>query len=130
MAYLQAFLIGLSQAVAVFPGFSRSALTISAGLYCGLAPRSAVYYSFLISLPAIAGSALVDLFLHLSENPSAKAEAFSSPEWLLSSVPAFFTAFVSGLLSLLLVLKLVQSKKLYLFSFYLLPLSLLVFFLL
>ena len=119
MNFLQAFLIGLMQALAVLPGFSRSALTITAGLYCGLSSRSAVFFSFLISLPVIAGSSLID-FLSSSSNFSANIKV---TELSLS----FLTAFMTGILSLLAVLKLVQSHKLKFFSFYLIPLSLLVF---
>ena len=126
MSFLQAFLIGLSQALAVFPGFSRSAWTIATGLYCGLSPRSAVYFSFLISLPAIAGSAVFDLAGQLSKNPELFNAAFTSSTTISLSLP-FVAAFTSGLLSLLLVLKMVQSQKLFLFAFYLLPLSFLVF---
>lgn len=121
MSFLQVFLIGLAQSLAVLPGFSRSAWTISVGLYCGLSPRQAVYFSFLISLPAIMGSVLFDIFF----SASFSAEAF---QWNLSLIPAFFTAFLSGLLSLLLVLKMVQNSYFYIFSFYLLPLAFVCFF--
>ncbi len=126
MNFGMAFLIGLAQSLAVLPGFSRSGWTIAVALYCGLNPRSAVYYSFLISLPAIAGSAFVDLVMNLSKS-SGKEVLFLSIEPLFVLL-AFLISFLSGVLSLLVVLKTVQGKKLYLFSFYLLPLSLLVFF--
>ena len=70
MNLIQALFIGLAQALAVLPGFSRSGWTIAVGLYCGLAPRSAVYFSFLISLPAILGSTLVDWIGILFKNSS------------------------------------------------------------
>ena len=127
MSFIQAFLIGLAQALAVLPGFSRSGWTIAIGLYCGLAPRTAVYYSFLISLPAIAGSALMDWALHFSKSHQEEFFLFSVAEFDFSLFLSFLTAFFSGFLSLLLVLKIVQCEKLYLFSFYLLPLSVLVF---
>ena len=117
MSFPQAFLIGLMQSLAVLPGFSRSALTITAGLYCGLSARSAVFFSFLISLPVIAGSSLIDF---LGQNPNFFANKI---ELGLS----FLTAFITGILSLFLVLKAVQSHKLKFFSFYLIPLSLFVF---
>ena len=63
LSFLQAFLIGTMQALAVLPGFSRSALTITMGLYCGLSARAAVFFSFLISLPVIAGSSLKPILL-------------------------------------------------------------------
>ncbi|MDE0092040.1 MAG: undecaprenyl-diphosphate phosphatase [Oligoflexia bacterium] len=119
MSLLHAFLIGIMQALAVLPGFSRSALTITMGLYCGLSARSAVFFSFLISLPVIAGSSLIDFYSHepkFFENIS-----------LIELNLSFLTAFLTGVLSLLVVLKLVQSHKLKLFSFYLIPLSLFVF---
>ena len=124
MSFFQAFLIGLAQALAVLPGFSRSAWTIATGFYCGLSPRAAVYFSFLISLPAVAGSSLIDLSLSLLSGSSLllKGEAI----WTLFF--AFSLAFASGILSLLMVLKFAKSQKLAFFSFYLLPLSALVFF--
>ena len=129
MGFLQAFLIGLAQALAVLPGFSRSGWTIAIGLYCGLTPRASVFYSFLISLPAIAGSAGVNLILNLTKDPSVKdLGLLFVAESGFSLTLSFFVAFFSGFLSLLFVLKAVQSKKLYLFSFYLIPLSFFLFF--
>jgi len=129
MNFFQALFIGLAQAVAVLPGFSRSGWTIAVALYCGLTPRSAVYYSFLISLPAIAGSALMNLVSNFSKTSSAQnLDLFLNSELIFYLCPAFLIAFFSGWLSLLLVLKTVQSEKLYFFSLYLLPLSFYVFF--
>ena len=119
MSFLQAFLIGVMQALAVLPGFSRSALTITAGLYCGLSARSAVFFSFLISLPVIAGSSLIDFLSQFS--------SFSTNTNGIELSLAFLTAFITGLLSLFFVLKAVQNHKLKFFSFYLIPLSLFVF---
>lgn len=119
LSFLSAFLIGSMQALAVFPGFSRSALTISMALYCGLSARSAVLFSFLISLPVIAGSSGIDFM-------SSGFRSFD--ETALSLISSFLLAFLTGILSLWIVLKLVKSRYLYLFSFYLIPLSFYVFF--
>ena len=119
LSFLHAFLIGCMQALAVFPGFSRSALTITTALYCGLSAKSAVLFSFLISLPVIAGSNLIDAW---SSSPQNFNESF------LEVSLSFISAFISGAISLLIVLKLVKSDKFYLFCFYLIPLSLYVFF--
>ena len=119
MTFLDAFLIGMMQALAVFPGFSRSALTISIGLYCGLSARSAVLFSFLISLPVIAGSSGIDFM-------SSSFKGFD--ESSLTILFSFMIAFLTGVTSLLIVLKLVKSRFLYLFCFYLIPLSFYVFF--
>ena len=51
--------IGIAQGLAVFPGFSRSGLTIATGLACGLTRVKAARYSFLLSLPIILGASCV-----------------------------------------------------------------------
>ncbi len=56
-----AFFVGIFQAVAVIPGISRSGFTISAGMFCRLEKTFAVRLSFLLSVPAILGSAAVSL---------------------------------------------------------------------
>ena len=116
----QALFIGIMQALAILPGFSRSALTIVAGLYCGLSPRRAVLFSFLISLPVIVGSSLIDL-------SSSFSSFYWDPDKFLELGLSFILSFVTGAISLILVLKLVQSHKLQFFSFYLIALSLFVF---
>ena len=58
-------LIGIAQGLAVFPGFSRSGLTIATGLACGLTRVKAAKYSFLLSLPIIIGASCVYPFLEL-----------------------------------------------------------------
>ena len=116
LVWSQALFIGAMQALAILPGFSRSALTIVAGLYCGLSPRGAVLFSFLISLPVILGSSLVDL-----------SGSFSSFYWdsgkFLELGLAFLLSFITGAVCLLWLLKLVQKHKLQYFSFYLISLS-------
>ncbi len=63
-----AFAIGVIQGVAIFPGISRSGMTISLALLLGVAHRQAVIFSFLLSIPAIMGAALLDA-LDLLEGP-------------------------------------------------------------
>jgi len=53
--------IGCAQVFALFPGASRSGVTISAGLFSGLKREAAAEYSFLLSLPAIFGSGLLEM---------------------------------------------------------------------
>lgn len=52
-----AIVIGVAQAFALFPGFSRSGMTIAAGLYTGLTREAAARFSFLMGTPIIAGAA-------------------------------------------------------------------------
>ena len=112
LSFPVAFAIGLAQTLAVLPGFSRSGWTIAVGLLLGLKSRAAVSFSFLIALPAIFGSCLV-FFLQEGGIRIFSGELL----W------AFVTAFISGTLSLLLVLTLVRQRKFYIFGFYLIPLG-------
>ena len=56
LTWLQILLIGFSQAIAVLPGTSRSGITMTAGLFSGLDRKTAVDFSFLVSIPTIAAA--------------------------------------------------------------------------
>lgn len=60
LSYLDALLIGTAQAVALVPGVSRSGVTISAGLMRGMQRPEALRFSFLLSIPAVAGATLLE----------------------------------------------------------------------
>lgn len=62
MKYSDGVFIGIMQGVAVIPGISRSGSTVSAGIAAGLEPDFAFRFSFLVSIPAIIGAALLELF--------------------------------------------------------------------
>jgi undecaprenyl-diphosphatase len=53
-------IVGILQAVAIIPGISRSGATIAAGVFIGLSGREAARFSFLLSIPAIAGAFLLE----------------------------------------------------------------------
>lgn len=95
-----AVVMGCAQAVAIWPGVSRSGSTISAGLVRGQSAAEAARLSFLMSLPAISGAAIVEL-------PDAIDEGFGRipPSWVL--LAAFVAAVVgfAALKTLLLVLR-------------------------
>ena len=61
MRWTDAAAMGLMQAVAILPGLSRSGSTISGGVAAGLSKKRAADFSFLMSIPAILGSAVLDL---------------------------------------------------------------------
>ena len=59
--FSDAMWIGICQGLSVFPGLSRSGLTISAGLMSGFSRTFAVKYSYILSIPAIVGAMLMEL---------------------------------------------------------------------
>lgn len=104
-------LVGLLQGIAVMPGISRSGSTIWAGLVSGLSRDEAFRFSFLLSIPAILGATL----LEARELGGYEAFLESLPQqWFLSA----FVAFVFGMLSLVILRKLVTSDKWWVFSLY------------
>ena len=102
-----ALLIGLAQAMAITPGISRSGATIAVALFLGLGRETAVKFSFLLSVPAIAGAMLLKSF-SVQEIPVAMA----------NYTAGFFAAFVVGLASLVWLVKLVKKGKLVYFAYY------------
>ncbi|MEE2643723.1 MAG: undecaprenyl-diphosphate phosphatase [Myxococcota bacterium] len=68
-----ALLIGCAQALAILPGISRAGMTITAGLLLGLSRDAAFRFSFLLSIPVIAGAGLLQGLDLLESPPSAAA---------------------------------------------------------
>jgi undecaprenyl-diphosphatase len=69
IVFIFALLIGFAQMLALIPGTSRSGITITVGLALGLSRETAARFSFLISMPAIAGAALLET-MELLESPT------------------------------------------------------------
>lgn len=115
MSPLKSSILGISQGFAALPGISRSGMTISAALVCGMNRKEAGEISFLISIPAVIGA----LILELAKNPEITGSV--SVEALAAGCIA---ALISGFAALKLLLYLVREGKLYLFSIYLIPLGL------
>ena len=112
-----ALLIGLAQAMAITPGISRSGATIAVALFLGLERETAVKFSFLLSVPAIAGAMLL------------KSVSVQEIQVTLANYTAgFASAFVIGLLSLIWFVGIVKRGKLDLFAYYCWGVGLLVIF--
>jgi undecaprenyl-diphosphatase len=99
-------LIGGGQALAIFPGISRSGATIGAGLLAGLTREEATRFSFLLSIPAIAGAGLLDL---------AEGELVVSG----ASIAGTILSGVAGYLSIHYLLRFVRTHSLTVFAWYL-----------
>ena len=107
--YLDSFLIGLSQAFAIFPGVSRSGITISTGLVSGWERGDAAKFSFLLGIPAISFAAIVELISSFNE--------FSSLSFL-PLIVGLITTFLSSLIAIDFLLKYFSSNGLKLFIIY------------
>ena len=114
----EAFAIGVIQGAAVFPGLSRSGSTISLALVLGIGAARSAKYSFMISLPAILGAALVNLHKGVSVLPA-----------LLPSAAGFLFAGLVGYLALYSVERLVTRGRFVRFAPYTLLLAGLCFYL-
>ena len=110
LAWRAALLIGLVQALAIAPGISRSGMTIVAGIGLGLTVEAAAAFSFLLSIPAILGAAVLKVPKMFEEQ-----QATLENSWLLMS---FVTAFVVGYLALGALLWLARGRKLSWFAPY------------
>jgi len=104
-----AFIIGVSQAIAMLPGISRSGATISTSVLLGIDRTKAAKFSFLMVVPLIFGKIAKDLL--------GGDINFQSSDIVPMSA-GFFAAFVSGLIACQWMIALVKKSKLSYFSIY------------
>lgn len=102
--------VGLMQAAALTPGLSRSGLTISGGLWRGFDRDFAFRFSFLLSIPAILGATALETFDIVKEGIDTTL--------LLPMLLGALVAFASGFVALILLRKLLLSKKFSWFAWY------------
>ncbi len=107
-----AFVIGLSQALAVLPGLSRSGTTIATGLLLGNKKEKMAQFSFLMVIPPILGEALLDALKAVKGE-----EAFGGIDALPLAV-GFVAAFVTGCLACKWMINIVKKGKLVYFGIY------------
>jgi undecaprenyl-diphosphatase len=103
-----AVVIGSLQALALLPGVSRSGTTISAGLFRRIRPDAVAKFSFLLSVPAIAGAVVLESGAILRLGPS-----MAGP--LLAGV---VVAGVTGLAAIAVLLRALRSGRLTYFAYY------------
>jgi undecaprenyl-diphosphatase len=105
-----ALTIGFSQALALFPGISRSGATITAGLAFGLTREAAARFSFLLATPITFGAGLYGSRRLLTE-------AHTGTEWLAIAV-GFAVAALSGLVAIGFLLAWLRRRSVTVFSLY------------
>lgn len=110
MTALDALLIGICQCVAVIPGISRSGTTITAGMARGLDRDFAVKFSFLMSVPAVLGSAILTFIDAVREG----IDASLIPAYLIGTV----IAAVVGVFAIRLVTRITRSGRFGSFCYY------------
>jgi len=118
MTKTSAFIIGVVQGVAVFPGISRSGSTICAGLLQNIEREECASFSFILSIPVIIGGMVFEI-------ASGIKHGFGSVEFL-PCIVGFVSAFVVALLTLKIMMKVVKKGKWWGFAIYLLVLSIFV----
>ena len=110
MNFRNALFIGTVQGIAICPGISRSGSTLFGSLICNLDRKFAVKFVFLISIPSILGSAVM-------EAPDAIKAGFDMAQ-LGPVLVGMIVAAVSGLIAIKTMIKIVSDKKLSYFSYY------------
>ena len=109
---MDAVIIGISQAIAILPGISRSGATISTSVLLGIDREKAARFSFLMVLPLIIGKSLLDLKAIYQGDLSTNG--IGTPQLLVG----FIFAFVAGLLACTWMINLVKKAKLHGFAYY------------
>lgn len=120
-SYKTAIVMGIAQGFAVFPGISRSGSTICAGILAGGDKKECTKFSFLMSIPIILFSLIMEIYEGISGGI-----AISYP--ISAIIIAFIIAFLSGIFAIKFMMKLTEKGKLWWFSCYLLLLSVVIFF--
>ena len=108
ITFRTSFLIGVSQALAIIPGVSRSGITMTTGLLLGLTREGAARFSFLLSAPIIFGAAAVKL-PHVISHPSLITGNF---------IIGMVVSCITGIAGIGFLLRYVQTKTFRPFSWY------------
>jgi undecaprenyl-diphosphatase len=106
-----AFIMGIAQGLAIFPGLSRSGITISTALLLGLRREKTFKFSFLLSIPAIIGDLAVEAY---KQHGQLAAQVIGPIELLAGIV----TAIIAGYVAIRIVSNLVRTKKFHYFAVY------------
>lgn len=118
--WIDAIIIGFAQALSLIPGSSRSGTTITAGLFLGLNRETAARFSFLMSIPAVAASGLLQFYQSLK---------YIDQHGLIVMILSTIVSAIVGYLSIEFLLRYLKTKSLWIFIVYriIIGLSILIF---
>jgi undecaprenyl-diphosphatase len=111
LPYKTVILMGVAQGFAIFPGLSRSGVTISTALLLGLKREKAFKFSFLLSIPAVLGDFAVEAYMNRGILSTAGISGFDAGL-------GFAVAAVAGYFAISMVSRFVRGKKFHYFAFY------------
>ena len=120
LKWYDALIVGIAQSFALIPGSSRSGTTITAGLFLGFDRETAARFSFLLSIPAVAASGLLEFY------QSLKYIDFNGTVNLIS---ATIVSAVVGYISIEFLLRYLRKKSTMVFVYYRIVVGLIILFL-
>jgi undecaprenyl-diphosphatase len=107
--WYDALFVGIAQCFALIPGSSRSGTTITGGLFLGLTRETAARFSFLLSIPAVAASGLLEFYESLK---------YINTQGALNMALGTIAAFIVGYLSIELLLRYLKKNTTFVFIAY------------
>ncbi len=110
VGWVGALLMGLGQAIAIFPGISRSGSTVLAGLWRKIDPVKAAEFSFIMSIPVILGAAILDV-----------PDALRAEEAVVSGTAltvGFIAAMLAGIVAIKFFVTLLRKQNFHAFAYY------------
>jgi len=109
ITWKDSLIIGFAQSLALIPGSSRSGTTITAGIFVGLKRETAARFSFLLSVPAILGSGLLEFYSSLE---------YIQTDGLITLAIATIASAVSGYLTIAFLLSYLKKHSTMVFVYY------------
>jgi len=109
VSWIDSIIVGMAQSLALIPGASRSGTTITAGLFLGMTRETAARFSFLLSIPAVLGSGLLEL---------KHAVGYINSDDAMALIIASIAAFISGYASIAFLLRFLRTKSTLVFVTY------------
>lgn len=118
LKWYDALIIGIAQALALIPGSSRSGTTITAGLFLGLNRETAARFSFLMSIPAVAASGLLQLY---------QALKYIDANQMITMIISTIVSAIVGYLSIDFLIKYLKTRSMLIFIIYRIVIGIIIF---